>query len=267
MVAAIKLKKLIFENDLKEKTFEEFATERLEAIKDNLEMFFEMSPELGSYKSKGFEFKYFPGVIDSRQKENYLLLETAIVTTPDGRSHKIGFEIRISNLHYKKLTANVYFSANINKDEDPEYFEISEETHIVNYAEPTMDNYTAEEEASVVMDYIRRGIVLELDDLFKKVQKIPLRVAKEIVSWLETIPNLINIKLFEGRNIAVIEGSVQNSRLNNNMFSLNFRQHGSNLDVIQYEIYYDRQLTRETANLNSKQYLEDIKNMILSRLS
>lgn len=267
MVAAIKLKKLIFENDLKDTTFEEFATGRLEAIKDSLEMFFEMSSELGSYKAKGFEFRYIPGVISQRQ-DDLQLLETAAVTTPDGRSHKFGFEINLRKIHYKKLTANVYFSKNINQSEDLEYFDMNEATHIVEYAEATMDNYTPEEEASVVMDYIRRGIVLELDDLFKKIQKIPLKVAKEIVSWLETTSGLVNIKLFErGSNTAIIEGKVQNSRFINNMFSLNFRQHGSNLDVIQFEIYYDRRSTREKVDISSKAYLEDIKNIILSRLS
>lgn len=267
MVAAIKLKKLIFENDLKEKTFEEFATGRLEAIKDSLEMFFEMSPELGSYKAKGFEFRYIPGVINL-YKDRVQLLETAVVTVSDGGTHKIGFDISIFNIHYKKLNVNLYFAQDIDPNEDPAHFETLEATHILNYNEPTMDNYTAEQEASVIMRDIKRGIFLELDDIFKKVQKIPLKVAKEIESWLETTLGLVNIKLFErGPNTAIIEGKVQNSPYINNMFSLNFRQHGSNLDVIQFEIYYDRRSTREKIDISSKTYLEDIKNMILSRFS
>jgi hypothetical protein len=172
---------LLFEQEEIQPSFEESATERLEALKDMLEMFFASDPKIKEFESRGFEFIYNPGVVRKWPRDLYImLLETLTVLIP-GRPApgKFGFYFKLSQLATKECEVNIHFASNPDPNEDANMFNISNSVRVMSVISNDL-----ERDKDIILPGIKGILVHVLEHEFLKARDLNGEVALKVKNWL-----------------------------------------------------------------------------------
>lgn len=171
------------EGDKDSDKFQSYRFELLEAIKDKTEMFFEISPELESYKAKGFEFRYSPGKPMLNHLNQFILDEEIEVLIP-------GREPALFIVEYYPYLVSGLLKLEVDLKLLPEE---KGKTSRVEKVLSTIIRYEEEVEkyADVVLSALKEKFLNILNELFLIAQKKHLEVADEVENLMTTLGGVL----------------------------------------------------------------------------
>jgi hypothetical protein len=205
MVAAktYSIKSWLFEEEeksTKEISFKDFATERLEAIKDATHMFVEGGTELDKYKGRGIEFRYLPGEIKFERIDSANLVEKIeVLVSGQDYSSVIFFEVGIGKTSFFNknfFTVGADFKLRSNKPD-------SKLKYVNLLGEKLDNNLGVEGFVNLVFDKLKDSFFITIDDLSVVAQKRHLQLANETIDWVKSLGGELTYKHIKDYNVEV----------------------------------------------------------------
>ena len=234
--------------------FPSYVFELLEAIKDKTEMFFEISPELESYKAKGFEFRYSPGK-PILNHLNQLILDEEVEVLIPGRGPAL-FIIE----HYVNPTPDLVkleVDLKLLPEEKGKSSRVEKVLSTTIRYEEEVENH-----ADVVLSALKEKFLEILNELFLIAQKKHLEVADKVES-LMTILGGVLVKKQKHYNSVLLTFRIRNKEV---IFRIDISL--KNPDKIMLFLFLDRDNKKEhVIDLGVEGSLTNTLDMLKTELS